>query len=87
MKNYQLKHSILFLLLLVVSYKLNAQDLEKKNTFGVIAGISGSSITNYNGKLFLWFTGGLYWEWKFSDRFAYQTPGISRCRTRSVYST
>jgi hypothetical protein len=65
-----MKQITLFLLLLIVFDKLNAQNQEKKNTFGIITGISASSITNYDGKLLLGFTGGLYWEWKFSKRFA-----------------
>jgi len=68
-----MKRTILFLLLSVAFYKLSAQGLKKKNTFGVMAGISTSSITNYDGRLLSGFTGGLYWEWKFSDRFALQS--------------
>ena len=36
-------------------------------------GANFSSVSDYEGKLSTGLTGGLYWEWKFSDRFSLQS--------------
>lgn len=72
MKTFFKSTVVLFALLFSIM-KGNAQDNSekpKKNFFGIVAGASVSSITNYDGKPLIGFTGGLYWDWKFSEKFA-----------------
>ena len=64
--------SILFLLLIFVS-TVNGQTEKTKideNIFGVVAGVTLSNISNYNGESRLGFLGGLYWEWRVSEKFS-----------------
>ena len=60
--------------LLLVSVNLvNGQILKTnidKNYFGVIVGGTLSNISNYDSENRIGFLGGLYWEWKFSEKFS-----------------
>ena len=64
--------SILFLLLIFVS-TVNGQTEKTEideNIFGVVAGGTYSNISNYDADSRLGFLGGLYWEWRFSEKFS-----------------
>jgi hypothetical protein len=69
-----LKHSkklIAISLLVMISVStLSAQTKEKKNTFGIIAGGVVSTISDYEGSTRLGLTGGLYWEYRLSEKFS-----------------
>ena len=41
-----------------------------ENIFGVVAGGTFSNISNYEADSRLGFLGGLYWEWRFSEKFS-----------------
>lgn len=45
----------------------------KKNFFGIMAGTNVSTLTNYDGKSLISLTGGLLWDWKFSEKFTLST--------------
>ncbi|MEQ3664310.1 MULTISPECIES: porin family protein [unclassified Olleya] len=67
--NYYLILTFLF----TISSQLYSQNIDKKNVFGIMAGGNISNISNYEGKSSLGFSGGLYWEWKFSNKFSLQS--------------
>ena len=72
MKKHIGQLSILFLFLIFVS-TVNGQTEKAKieeNIFGVVAGGTLSSISNYDGGSRVGFLGGLYWEWRFSEKFS-----------------
>ncbi len=58
---------------MLVSSQVFAQVEAKQNVFGIMAGVSSSSISQYNGSRLTGFTGGLYWDWKFSDKYSLQS--------------
>ena len=63
----------ILLLLLVFAGTVKGQTKETKideHIFGIVAGATSSSISNYEGKSRLGFIGGLYWEWRFSENFS-----------------
>lgn len=66
-----MKHIFLFLALSFTLFHLNAQN--SKHTIGIMGGGSFSTISNYDGDLLLGVTGGIYYEWKLSDRSAFQS--------------
>ena len=59
-------------LMLIVISTVNGQTEEKKPThiFGIVAGGTLANISNHDGAQRLGFQGGLYWEWKFSEKFS-----------------
>lgn len=62
------------LLLLVFLSTVNGQTEKTKvdeNIFGVVAGGTLSSISNYDGGSRVGFLGGLYYEWRFSEKFSF----------------
>jgi len=66
------KSSVIVVIVLLSAVEGIAQEKAeqpKKNIFGIVAGVNVSSVTNYDGKTLVGFTGGLYWDCKFSDRF------------------
>ena len=72
MKKHIGQLSILFLFLIFVS-SVNGQTEKTKvneNIFGVVVGGTYSNISNYDGDSRLGFLGGLYWEWRFSEKFS-----------------
>ena len=72
MKKY-LKRLTTFLLLLVIVTTVKGQKEKTKineNYFGIVAGGTLSKISNYDAESRLGFIGGLYWEWKFSEKFS-----------------
>ena len=56
--------------LIAIGHQTHAQN---KNIFGAIVGMNVSSVSDYHGKTAVGITGGLYWEWKFSDLFSLQS--------------
>lgn len=66
-----MKRILLILVLSFTLFHLNAQN--GKHTIGIMGGGSFSTISNYEGDLLLGLTGGIYYEWKLSDRFALQS--------------
>jgi hypothetical protein len=66
-----MKRILLFLVLSFTLFRLNAQN--SKHTIGIMCGGSFSTISNYDGHLLLGLTGGIYYEWKLSDRLAFQS--------------
>ena len=66
-----MKRLLLFLALSFTLFHLNAQN--SKHTIGIMGGGSFSTISNYEGDLLLGLTGGIYYEWKLSDRLAFQS--------------
>ena len=66
-----MKRLLLFLALSLTLFHLNAQN--SKHTIGIMGGGSFSTISNYEGDLLLGLTGGIYYEWKLSDRLAFQS--------------
>lgn len=66
-----MKRILLFLVLSFTLFHLNAQN--SKHTIGIMGGGSFSTISNYEGDLLLGLTGGIYYEWKLSDRLAFQS--------------
>lgn len=70
------KSSVVLFVLLFSVIESIAQDKPekpKKNFFGIVAGASVSQVTNYDGKPLTSFTGGLYWDWRFSEKFTLPT--------------
>ena len=64
--------AILLLTLVFVS-RVNAQTEKTKideNFFGIVAGGTLSNISNYDADNRMGFVGGLYWEWRFSEKFS-----------------
>lgn len=72
MKNLFKSTVVLFALLFSVTdgSAQNKAEKPKKNFFGIVAGASVSQVSNYDGKPLIGFTGGLYWDWNFSEKFA-----------------
>ena len=73
MKRTHLKALASILLLLVFVFAVNGQTEKTKineNYFGIVLGGTYSSISNYDADSRLGFLGGLYWEWKFSEKFS-----------------
>lgn len=67
----QIKNWTVASLIVIISVSTTcAQQKAKKNTFGVIAGVVVSTISDYEGSTRLGFTGGLYWEYRLSKRFS-----------------
>jgi hypothetical protein len=66
-----MKRILLFFALSFIVFHLNAQN--SKHTIGIMGGGSFSTISNYEGDLLLGLTGGIYYEWKLSDRLALQS--------------
>ena len=62
---------VLFALLFAITngFAQDKSEKPKKNFFGIVAGASVSTLTNYDGKPFISLTGGLLWDWKFSEKF------------------
>ena len=60
------------LLLLAFAGTVNGQtgNTHPENIFGVVVGGTVSGISNYDADHRLGFLGGLYWEWKFSERYS-----------------
>jgi hypothetical protein len=75
MKNLFKSTVVLFIFLFSVSEGISQVKSEKpkKNFFGIVAGVSVSTLTNYEGKPLSSFTGGLLWDWKFSEKFTLPT--------------
>jgi hypothetical protein len=66
-----IKNLVVTSLLVIISVStLFAQEKEKKNIFGIIAGGVVSTIIDYEGSTRLGITGGLYWEYKLSKKFS-----------------
>jgi hypothetical protein len=58
-------------LIVIISVStLIAQEKQKKNTFGIIAGGVVSNISDYEGSTRIGITGGLYWVYKLSKKFS-----------------
>ncbi len=75
MKNL-FKSTVVLLALLFSITESFAQDKSekpKKNFFGIVAGASISTLTNYYGKPLISFTGGFLWDSKFSKKFTLST--------------
>ena len=66
-----MKRILLFFALSFIVFHLNAQN--SKHTIGIMGGGSFSTLSNYEGDLLLGFTGGIYYEWKFSDQLTLQS--------------
>ncbi len=66
---------VLFALLFSITegFAQDKSEKPKKNFFGIIAGASVSTLTNYDGKPLTSFTGGLLWDWRFSEKFTLPT--------------
>jgi hypothetical protein len=47
-----------------------AQTKEQKNIFGIMGGGTVSRISDYDGETLFGLTGGLYWEYRFSQKFS-----------------
>ena len=63
----------IFLLFLIFVITVNGQTEKAKideDIFGVVAGGTFSNISNYDADSRLGFVGGLYWEWRFSEKFS-----------------
>ena len=72
MKKQIIKTSTLLLFLFIVT-TVNGQTEKKKidkSIFGILAGGTLSNISNYNADTRLGFVGGLYWDWRFSEKFS-----------------
>ena len=64
---------VFILLMLLFAGVVNGQTEKTKineNYFGIVLGGTYSSISNYDSDSRLGFLGGLYWEWKFSEKFS-----------------
>ena len=73
MKRTHMKALASLFLLLVFVFAVNGQTEKTKideNYFGIVLGGTYSSISNYDGTNRLGFLGGLYWEWRFSEKFS-----------------
>ena len=66
---------VLFALLFAITngFAQDKSEKPKKNFFGIVAGASVSTLTNYEGKPLISLTGGLLWDWKFSEKFTLST--------------
>ncbi len=47
-----------------------AQTIEQKNIFGIMGGGTVSRISDYDGETLMGLTGGLYWEYRLSQKFS-----------------
>jgi len=56
--------------LFLINVNAFAQTKEKKNVFGVYTGGVVSSISDYDGKAKIGFIGGLYWEFRISEKIS-----------------
>ncbi len=70
MVEYLKKLMAISLLVMISVSTLCAQTEEKKNIFGILAGGTFSSISDYEGETRFGVIGGLYWDWKFSEKFS-----------------
>ena len=69
----QIKTLAAIFILIVFISSVNGQTEKTKideNIFGVVAGGTLSNISNYDGSSRVGFLGGLYWEWRFSEKFS-----------------
>ena len=57
-------------LLLLCSFSVFAQTKEQKNIFGIMGGGTVSRISDYDGETLIGLTGGLYWEYRLSQKFS-----------------
>ena len=72
MKRYAITQSIIFILLISTSV-VNGQTEKVKidqNNFGIVIGGSLSGISNYSGDSRVGFIGGVYWDWRFSEKLS-----------------
>ena len=69
--NGQFSQLAALFLLLVFAGTVNAQT-EKKlpDVLGIVVGGTLSNISNYDANYRVGFLGGVYWEWKFSEKFS-----------------
>lgn len=67
------KVSLLMILLMGISFYGQSQVPFKKNVFGVVAGGNLSQMINYKGKSSFGFEGGIYWDWRFTERISLQS--------------
>ncbi len=47
-----------------------AQTIEQRNIFGIMGGGTVSRISDYDGETLIGLTGGLYWEYRLSQKFS-----------------
>jgi hypothetical protein len=75
MKNLFLSTVVLFAFLFSIKkgFAQDKSEKPKKNFFAIMAGASVSTLTNYEGKPLTSFTGGLLWDWRFSEKFTLPT--------------
>lgn len=75
MKNLFLSRVVLFALLFSITegFAKDKPEKTKKDFFGIVAGASAATLTNYDGKPLISLTGGLLWDWKFSEKFTLPT--------------
>ena len=72
MKN-NLNQLAILAVLLMIAFSSNGQSDKTRideNIFGIIVGGTFSNISNYDAKESIGFQAGLYWEWKFSEKFS-----------------
>ena len=48
----------------------SGEKMKDNDYLGILAGATLSNISNYNADSRIGFIGGLYWEWKFSEKFS-----------------
>jgi hypothetical protein len=68
-KNITISIAISLLVMTSVS-TVFAQTKEQKNIFGIMGGGTASRISDYDGETLFGLTGGLYWEYRFSQKFS-----------------
>lgn len=75
MKNLFKSTVVLLALLFSIpeSFAQDKSEKPKKNFFGIVAGASAATLANYDGKPLISLTGGLLWDWKFSEKFTLPT--------------
>ena len=69
----QIRLLSILLLLPIFTVAVNGQVKEKmkdNDYLGILAGGTLSNISNFNADSRMGFIGGLYWEWKFSEKFS-----------------
>lgn len=73
-KNIQKFVPIFIMILLIgATNKINGQNKQKRNSFGLLLGSTFSNLSEFKGETRIGFTGGLYWNYKISERVSLQT--------------